>query len=134
MPIGGRSPVRTVTYDWKLPTEILRGLPVWKPATVIVAAADRPAAQRDWSNADDWLTQTVNATTLTDLLTEAADCGTATLTRLGYLLEWAGATDNANAVEELLPRPLKVTFLGPRQPRGCWINRWRLYDSLLPPR
>ena len=124
--------VRTVSYDWKLPVEKLRGLPVWRPATVLVAAASRPAAQRDWSNADDWLAQTARAATLTDLLTEVAGHGTATLTRLGYLLDWAGANDSADAIENLLPQPLKVTFFGPRQPRGRWINRWRLYDSLLP--
>ncbi len=125
---------RTVSFDWRLPTGDANGLPLWQPATVVVAAADRPAAQGDWGNADEWLPETFRATTSTEVLAEATGRGNATLARLGYLAEWSGRHDIADQIEGLLPEHPTVTFLGRRSPRGRWINRWRLYDALLPQR
>jgi hypothetical protein len=42
--------VRLVTFEWQLPTRAERGLPVWQEATIVVAAAERPAAQGNWAN------------------------------------------------------------------------------------
>jgi hypothetical protein len=125
---------RTVSFDWRLPADKSNGLPLWQPATVVVAAAHRPSAQHDWSNADDWLPETLRATTPSDVLTEAKQRGDATLARVGYFAEWSGRHDIASAIDALLPKQREVTFLGPRSPRGRWINRWRLYDALLPKR
>lgn len=125
---------RTVSFDWRLPTDHANGLPLWQPATVVVAAADRPAAQGDWGNADDWLPETFRATTPADVFAEAEGRGSATLARLGYFAEWSGLHDIADEIEGLLPKHPKVTFLGSRSPRGRWVNRWRLYDALLPQR
>jgi len=125
---------RSVSYDWYLPTWEKDGLPVWQPATTIVAAASRPNAQDDWANADEWLPETMRATTPTDVLTEARNRATATLVRLGYLAEWSGRHDVVEALNPLLPEHLPVTFLGPRDHRGLWVKRWKLYDSLLPSR
>ncbi len=125
---------RTVSFDWRLPVEGVRGLPTWQPATVVVAAAHRPSAQGDWGNADDWLPETLRATTPSDVTAEAKGRGNATLARLGYLAEWSGREDIAEAVREMLPARLQVSFLGSRDDRSRWINRWRLYDALLPER
>lgn len=125
---------RAVSFAWRLPTDVSRGLPLWQPATVIVAAADRPAAQGDWGNADDWLPETFRATTPDDVLEEAADRGNATVARLGHLAEWSGRHDIADKIETLLAQPMTVSFLGPRDGRRRWVKRWRLYDALLPPR
>ncbi len=136
---GWRAPralgaARSVSYDWHLPTWEKDGLPIWHPATVVVAVADRPDAQDDWGNADDWLPETMRATTPTDVLTEARDRGPATLARLAYFAEWSGRDDIVEALTPLMPERLSVTFLGSRDPRGRWIKRWKLYDALLPAR
>lgn len=126
--------LKSVTYDWRLPTWDKQGLPVWQAATAVVAAAHRPDVQGDWSNADDWLPETMRATTPDEVLTEAVERGVATLARLAYFAEWSGRHDIAEQIEQRLSRPLAVSFLGPRKPRGRWVNRWRLYDALLPER
>jgi len=133
-PLRSLGDVRAVTYEWRLPTWDQRGLPVWHPASVVVAAAHRPAAQGDWSNADDWLPETFRATTPDDVLTEAEGRGTSTLARLGYLAEWSGRTDIAERIAVHLPSRLPVSFLGPRDRRTRWNKRWRVYDALLPSR
>jgi hypothetical protein len=125
---------RAVTFDWRIATRSIRGLPVWTEATVLVAAAERPSAQGNWANADDWLSQTFRPVTSDDLLTEAEGRRISTLTRLGYLAEWAGREDIADAIEALLPSRLPVTFLGARTRRDRWSRRWRVYDALLPRR
>lgn len=125
---------RSVTYEWRLPLIEIRDLPVWQPATAVVAAADRPAAQGDWHNADDWLPETFRATAPNDVITEIESRGKATIARLGYLAEWSHRFDIADAVENLLPAKREVAYLGPRGHKGRWANRWRLYDSLLPNR
>lgn len=124
--------VRAVTFDWRVPTKTVRGLPVWTEATILVAAAERPAAQGNWGNAEDWLPDTFRAAPAEDLLREAGGRRTSTLTRLGYLAEWAGRNDIAEEIEALLPSRLPVTFLGPRDRSAQWSRRWRVYNSLLP--
>jgi hypothetical protein len=135
---GWRTPraldVRAVTFDWHLPTKAVRGLPVWTEGTIVVAAAERPAAQGNWGNADGWLPDTFRAAATEDVLTETTGRRTSTLARLGYLAEWAGRHEIADEIEALLPSRLPVTFLGPRDRRDRWSRRWRVYDGLLPRR
>ncbi len=125
---------KSVSYDWRLPTWEKDGLPVWQPATVVVAAANRPNVQDNWGNADEWLPEIMDATTPTDVVTEARDRNMSTLVRLGYFADWSGRHDIVEALMPLLPAHLPVTFLGSRQHRGRWVRRWKLYDSLLPSR
>ncbi len=125
---------RLVTFDWHLPTKIIRGLPVWREATVLVGAAERPAEQGNWANASDWLPETFRTVTPDDLLAEAGTRKVSTLARLGYLAEWSGRGDVADEIEALLPGRLPVTSLGPRDRRDCWSRRWHVYDALLPER
>lgn len=133
---GWRAPralgdMQMVSYDWRLPTLEKDGLAIWQPATVVVAAANRPDAQDDWGNADEWLLETFHATTPTDIVTEARDRSNPTLARLCYLAEWSGRIDIVEALMPLLPKHLTVTYFGPRKRQGRWIKRWKLYDSLL---
>lgn len=136
---GWRPPVslddmRSATYEWRLPVLQKDGLPVWQAATIAAAAAHRPDVQGDWANADHWLPEVFRAAAATDVLAEVDGRGTATLARLGLLAEWSGCHDIADRVEELLPRPLPVSYLGPRNRGGRWVNRWRVNDALLPRR
>jgi hypothetical protein len=126
--------VRAATFDWRVPTKTVRGLPVWTEATILVAAAERAAAQGNWGNAEDWLPNTFRAARAEDLLGEAEGRRVSTLARLGYLAEWAGRNDIAEEIEALLPSRLPVTFLGPRDRGAQWSKRWRVYNSLLPRR
>lgn len=126
--------VRLVTFEWQLATRTLRDLPVWQEATVVVAAAERPAAQGNWANADDWLPETFRSVTPHDVLAEAAGRKVSTLARLGYLAEWSGRNDVADEIEAVLPGRLPVTFLGRRDRRDRWSRRWHVYDALLPQR
>jgi len=137
---GWRSPkalraAQSVLYEWRLPTWSKEGLPIWHPATIVVAAAARPGAHDDWANADEWLPETMRATTPNDVLTEAEGKSAGTLARLAYFAEWCGRSDIVDALAPLLPSRLPVTLLGPedRSDRR-WVKRWRLYDSLLPAR
>lgn len=126
--------VTTVTYSWRLPTANIDGLPVWQPATIVVAAADMPRWQLDWGNADTWLPETMRAAARQDIMIETESRALATRVRLGYFAEWSGRHDVAREVRSQLPEKLPVTYLGPRQPRGRWVSEWRLYDALLPDR
>jgi hypothetical protein len=126
--------IRTVTFDGRVPTKTVRRLPAWVEATILVAAAERPAAQDNWGNADEWLPDTFGAATAEEVLREAAGRRSSTLARLGYLAEWAGRNDIAEEIETLLPSRLPVTFLGPRDRREQWSRRWHVYNSLLPRR
>ncbi len=125
---------RSISYDWRLPTVMVRGLPVWQEATVLVAAANRPAAQGDWGNADDWLLETFQSVTPEDVVKEMTGRGNSTLARLGYMAEWAGSNDIADLIDDLLPEDREVSYFGPRKLKGRWINRWRIYDAVLSPR
>ena len=126
--------VRSVRFDWKITAAKRDRLPVWQPATILVAAACRPECQGNWGNADEWLSDLVNAAGSDDVLSEAMGLGAARIARLGYLAEWAGNDRLANDVERLLGVARPVVYFGPRQPRGRWANRWGLYDSMLPAR
>ncbi len=123
--------LRSVTYDWRLPTWDHDGLPTWTAATVVVAAADRPDVHGDWSNADEWLPETMRVATPEAVCAEAEGRPTAALVRLGYLAEWSGCHDIAARIEGMLPERLPVTYFGSRRRRGRWVKRWRLYDSML---
>ncbi len=135
---GWRAPealgVRLITFEWQLPSQLVRGLPVWSEATAVVGAAERPAAQGNWANADEWLPETFRATTPDEVLSEANGRKVSTMARLGYLAEWSGRNDIADEIEALLPGHLPVTTLGPRDRRDRWSRRWHVYDALLPQR
>lgn len=125
--------VRTLSFNWVLPADELRGLPVWRDATTLVAAAHRPSAQRNWSQADDWLRRSFENVSVNEVLKECEGRATSTLARLGYLAEWSGRDDVADAIFVDLPSELPVTFLGSRHARAKhWNKHWRVYDALLP--
>jgi AbiEi antitoxin C-terminal domain len=128
------SEARAVSYEWRLPPWQKNHLPVWHAATLAVAVAHRPACQDDWGNAEEWLPEVLRAISASDVLVEVRDRGAATIARLGHLAEWSGRNDIVEALRPLLPERLSVSYLGPREPRGRWVGRWRLYDSLLPSR
>ncbi|MDZ7733750.1 MAG: nucleotidyl transferase AbiEii/AbiGii toxin family protein [Acidimicrobiia bacterium] len=86
-PPSSLSEMRAVSYDWVLPTWNRDGLPVWQPATTVVAAAARPGAQDDWPNADTWLPEVMRATTADEILAEAEGRGQAATIRTAYLAE-----------------------------------------------
>lgn len=125
---------RAVSYNWRLPTWEKDGLPVWQAATVVVAMANRPEVQDDWGNADEWLPEIMKLAAPADVLAEATGRSQSTLVRLMYLAEWSGRFDIVETLEPLIPTDLTVTYFGSRGHRGRWVNRWKIYDSILPSR
>jgi hypothetical protein len=123
-----------VSYSWRLQAANRDGVPVWQPATIVVAVAGMPRWQLDWSNADTWLPETMRAAARQDIMIEANGRPAAALVRLAYLAEWSGRHDVVDELKPTLPAPLPVTYLGPRHPRGRWVPDWQLYDALLPER
>ncbi len=109
-------------------------LPVWSEPTILVGAAERPPAQGNWGNADEWLPNTFRTVGSEQLLGEADGRAVSVLARLGYLAEWADWEDIADEIATLLPPRLPVAFLGPRDRRKRWSRRWHVYDALLPQR
>lgn len=125
---------RAVGFDWRVAPRSVRGLPVLTEASTLVAAAVRPSAQGNWANGDDWLPGTFRAARVDEVIAEARGRSVTALARLGYLAEWADRNDIAAEIEKMLPSRLPVTFLGPRDSRKRWNQRWRVYDANLPAR
>lgn len=75
---------------------------------------------------------TFRAAKFDDVIAEARGRSVTALARLGYLAEWADRNDIAAQIEKMLPSRLPVTFLGPRDSRKRWNQRWRVYDANLP--
>ncbi len=121
-------------FGWRLQALMQDGLPILRPASILVATAHLPRHQSNWGNADDWLPETMRAATPDEIATEAIGRGTATLVRLSYLAEWSGRVDITAALSSMLPETLPVTYLGPREGPSRWVNDWRIRDSLLPER
>ena len=60
-----------MTLEWRLPTPDGPETTRVAQATVVVAAAERPAATGDWADADSWLPETFGAVTPEEVLTES---------------------------------------------------------------
>lgn len=86
LPVGLRRGCRIVRHTWHLAPTIVRGVPVHRPATILVHLAHRPSHVRSWSAMMESLPALVALTSEAEVLKEIGDRPHATKIRLAYLL------------------------------------------------
>lgn len=134
IPSGARVPpalgdeYRVVRYDPHLDNQEVDGLPVHRPATVLVHIAHRPADVTSWAGVLDLLPDLWAACDKEDV--EAELCGRphATHVRLAYLLD----TLAPDLIRDLNIMPAGKVWFGPRRPLRRHDSRWNVADTLLP--
>lgn len=114
-------------FDPALGYDALKGVPVLRPASVLVHMAAHPSDVRSWTSALEWLPDLAAEANTEDVLTEL-DGRSATVTaRLGYLLQGL-RPDIAGQVTG----PGTKTWFGPRRTTVRHDNQWQIADTLLP--
>jgi predicted transcriptional regulator of viral defense system len=133
VPRGLRRAAWVVVFDAHLSPEQSLGVPVHRPATVLVHLASRPADVRGWGAIADALPELVDAATPTDVDAELAGRPRSVRVRLAYLAQGV-APDLA---ECLLPpdqggRAAPKVWFGPRAPLKRHSTRFSVADTVLP--
>jgi hypothetical protein len=123
----GRS-YRVVRFEPALPPGVANGLPVDRPATVLVHLAGAPNDVRSWGEVLDLLPHLVDLVDLDELARELDGRPHATRARLAYLID-SVAPAFMSAVAAA-PGP-KVWF-GPRRRLRRHDATWNIADTLLP--
>ena len=120
--------VRIVRFEWSLPALLVQGVPVHRPATVLVHLAHRPAEVRSWAAMLEALPQLVAASTVKEIAEEMKGRPHATHVRLAYLTQGV-APDLAHA---LGISPAGKTWFGPRGTLRRHDAAWNVADTILP--
>jgi hypothetical protein len=135
---GARAPkaltsaFRVVRFSPELLPELVDGIPVHRPATVLAHLVARAADVRSWQVFVEALPELIAATTLDDLATEMRPRSASTRARLGYLLE--GQKAGHLPLESLaVARPAGTIWFGPRDGRIRYDTRWNIADTALYP-
>ena len=119
---------RVLRHEWQLPVQTIRGIPVHRPATVLVHLAQHPLDVRSWTVLLEALPALVAASPIEEIAAELRDRSHATKVRLAYLT--AGiAPDLARQLEI---EPAGKVWFGPRQRLRRHEARWNVADTLLP--
>lgn len=114
-------------FDPALDYVLLKGVPVLRPASVLVHMAAHPADVRSWTSALEWLPDLAADADADELMAEL-DGRPATVTaRLGYLIQ--GLRPD---IAEEVAGPRTKTWFGPRRTVVRHDNRWQIADTLLP--
>jgi hypothetical protein len=123
-----RTEVRILRFDWTLPTQRIRGVPVHRPATVLVHLAHRPSNVRSWAAMLEALPDIVAAATQDEIAKELRDRPHATHVRLAYLTQSvAPALASALGIT-----PAGKVWFGPRGPLLRHDAVWNVADTILP--
>lgn len=133
VPAGLRRATRVVVFDAHLAPERSHGVPVHKPATVLVHLADRPADVRSWGAIADALPELVGVVAPPDVDAELAGRPRSVRVRLAYLIQGV-APDLA---DRLVPpdeggRSAPKVWFGPRGALKRHSARFSVADTLLP--
>jgi len=133
IPQGLRRAARVVVFDANLAPERSRGVPVHRPATVLVHLAARPAAVRGWGAIADALPELVDVVTPADIDAELAGRPRAVRVRLAYLTQGVAPALAAR----LVPpgeggRSAPKVWFGPRAGLKRHSSRFSVADTLLP--
>lgn len=123
-----RADVRILHFDWTLPTQRISGIPVHRPATVLVHLAHRPSAVRSWAAVLEALPDIVAAAPQGEIAKELRDRPHATHVRLAYLTQSvAPALASALGIT-----PTGKVWFGPRGPLLRHDAAWNVADTILP--
>lgn len=128
LPIGLRRSCRIVRHTWHLAPAIVRGVPIHRPATILVHLAHRPSHVRSWSAMMESLPALVALASEPEVLQEIADRPHATKIRLAYLLS-ALAPQLAAAVSA---KPGGKVWFGPRGKLRRHNAALNVADTILP--
>ena len=110
-----------------LPYGTAKGVPVLRPASVLIHMAATPARVRSWASALEWLPEVAAEATADDVLAEL-DARPATISaRAGYLLQGLRPDIAARIVG-----PKTKTWFGWRGKLVRHDSRWQVADTLLP--
>lgn len=119
---------RTMRFAWRLPAVVIRGVPVHRPATVLVHLAHRPAEARSWAATLEALPALVAAAQTEDVRAELQGRPHATHVRLAYLTHGV-APGLARALDIVPGTPV---WFGPRGRLKRHNAEWRVEDTILP--
>lgn len=124
------SAYRVVRFDAELEPEMLEGVPVQRPASLLVHLASRPSDVRSWTVFVDALPDLVTGTSAEELGREIRSRSGATRARLGYLLEGQN-TDHLHLTDLGVVRPAGTIWFGPRDGKVHYDARWNIADTTL---
>ena len=104
-----------------------KGVPVLRPASVLVHMAAAPNRVRSWSSAAEWLPELAADAAPGDVLAELDGRPATVSARLGYLLQGL-RPDIAQRIDP----PATKTWFGPRGRLVRHDNHWQIADTILP--
>jgi hypothetical protein len=119
-----------LVHTWgRLELKDVRGVRVWRPATLLAQMALLPSAYRNWADVMEWLEEAFRQVDLTDLELELEGAPPTGRVRLAYLADRAGFKYYA---DELFAkaRAHGTVYLG-RSRGGTFYKKYDLVDSLL---
>lgn len=110
--------------------QIIRSVPVLRPASVMVHLAAKPRDVRSWASAVEWLPELAAEVDPDELDAELQTRPRSIAARTGYLVQ-AIRPDLAEAIRRQHP-PRGKTWFGPRGSLLRHDNSWSIADTLLP--
>lgn len=120
--------VRIVRFEWSLHPVLVQGIPVHRPATVLVHLAHRPTEVRSWAAMLEALPQLVAASTVKEIADELEGRPDTTRVRLAYLTQGV-APELAHVLG--ISRA-GTTWFGPRRALRRHDAAWNVADTILP--
>jgi hypothetical protein len=93
---------------------------------------ERPLSFRAWPTVSEWLSEAVEQIDNDLIMKELAGRRLPTWVRTGYILEVGGRSDLGELIHgKVQPARQGPFYLGPRQARGVYNQRWDVRDSIL---
>lgn len=128
IPQALRAEYRLVRFVPMLAVQEVNGLPIHRPATVLVHAAHRPADVSSWAAMLDLLPGLLAACAKEDIEAELSDRPHATHVRLAYMLDSLAP----DLIQQLGIQPAGKVWFGPRRRLRRHDARWNVADTVLP--
>ena len=133
------SEYRVCRWEPRLPIDLMWGLPVWKPETLLVFMVARPS-QFVWEDIADWLWEACDSLDQELLLGELEGRPRSTWMKAAYLINEGECPELAEVLLEKAPQEDTGPYvLGHREKRRgkfifppIWSPRFQLTDYLLP--
>lgn len=128
VPVALKRAYRVVHHDAHLEPLTVKGLPVHRPATVLVHLANKPTDVKSWGSVLSVLPELVTDASEEEITTELRGRTEAARVRFAYLVSGIAP----DLVESLSIEPEGKVWFGPRQPLRRHSARWQVADTILP--